>query len=178
MTHYAVTIGPQGAGAECGRWVAIGETTRNLENVTCRSCLVQLGRIGEGIPMRAIVLTIALLFAPLGAWAACPAQAPTVDASSGSARICVPATADAPIDRVDVTFTAGGTSRALNFGPPSGQPTFASDFTFSVSIPAELRGPGSASLTSTGPGGDSEVASVAVIFRGYDRPAAPVLLAD
>lgn len=128
--------------------------------------------------MRATIAILALLLAPAGAGAACPSQAPTVDASSGSARICVPATADAPIDRVDVTFTAGATSRSLNFGPPSGQPTFAQDFTFSVSIPPELRGPGNAALTSTGPGGDSEVASVAVIFRGYNRPAAPVLLAD
>lgn len=119
---------------------------------------------------------LAVLALPYSAHAACPTQPASVDASSGSARICVPATVDAPITSVDVSFTAGGVTRSLNFGPPSGQTSFAADFTFSVSIPTELRGAGTSALTSTGPGGTSGVATVATSFRAWSRPAAPVFL--
>lgn len=180
--HYLIAAAGGAGGTECGRWVPLARTSRDLSAVNCRGCLVQLRRASErGFQMvrlhRSIIMLLVLLAMAPAVQAACPAQPASVNASTGSARICVPATADAPITRVDVTFTAGGVSRSVNFGPPAGQSTFAADFTFAITIPEELRGTGTSSLTSTGPGGTSGVASVATTFRPFVAPASPVLLA-
>jgi len=114
------------------------------------------------------------------AGAACPMQSGSVTVpATGSLQLCVPASTAAPITTVNITWKLGSVSRPVSFGPPGGASQFSADFTFAVTVPDDMRGgTGSAQLTSTGPGGTSGVASPAVTFPGFDRPAAPVLSAQ
>lgn len=130
--------------------------------------------------MRLVIGLIAslLVLSAQAAHAVCPVQAASVTVpATNTLYACVPATTDAPITRVDITFKAGTLTRPLFYVPPTGQTQFAPDFQLTIPVPTDLRGTGTAEMTSTGPGGTTEVVAVVpVIFRPYGRPAAPVLM--
>lgn len=125
--------------------------------------------------MKALGILAAALFAPGIAWGACPTQPSTVDLRGGTGRLCVISTPTAPVTGVTLKLvSATGSATVPIDAAPAGQ-TIADGTVYTVTVPASLRGDGTAELQATGPGGASEVARPVVRFRDFDAATAPVL---
>ena len=115
---------------------------------------------------------------------ACPPQPPVVDASDGKdLALCVDGSAG-PVNRVTLELIGQGWNAQGKPAPvtqsipidaaPAGE-IIPDGTRYTVSVPASLRGDGSARLQAHGPGGSSEVAQPGVTFPAWPAPVPPVL---
>lgn len=128
--------------------------------------------------MRVVFTFLLAIVLAHSASAACPASQPThpVDVSSGG-KVCVPVAPGAPVSSVTVVYTGAMGETVTDIYLPTPPLTqFTDGSVVDIAATPEIRGPGSVVLTSIGPGGQGVSPVLAVIFRSYELPTAPILM--